>query len=237
MPSMRCHDDLGMPLHDARRAMPPSRVRRPATSSMLRIIASRSISCTSNGWPMPLQQHDRQPAAEVLAELRRARAATRPGSSGVVERAARAPARTAASPSAPEQLDDPPPVGAPAGTRRDARRSCRARCRSPTASPCRSRWSVSCSSLCAAQWPKSSGRDEPSSNGSPPVAMCAQVQRRRAADHLLHRRQVARPRARAACCSRKSKNAASRISADLDRFRDAAAPVAIGQRRQEARSR
>ena len=42
-----------------------------------------------------------------------------------------------------------------------------------TASPWRSRWPVICSSLWAAQCPKSSGREDPSSNGSPPVAMCA----------------------------------------------------------------
>jgi len=40
-----------------------------------------------------------------------------------------------------------------------------------TASPCRILYSESCSSLCADQCPKSSGRAEPNSNGSPAVAM------------------------------------------------------------------
>ena len=40
-----------------------------------------------------------------------------------------------------------------------------------TASPCLSAWLVRRSSLCADQWPKSSGREEPISNGSPAVAI------------------------------------------------------------------
>ena len=40
-----------------------------------------------------------------------------------------------------------------------------------TASPWRILYSESCSNLCAAQWPKSSGRAEPDSKGSPDVAM------------------------------------------------------------------
>ena len=49
----------------------------------------------------------------------------------------------------------------------------------------------SCSSLCAAQWPKSSGREEPSSNGSPLVAMCSR-QLGAAVHEPLHRAQRAR---------------------------------------------
>src|SRR3990170_7851798 len=48
-----------------------------------------------------------------------------------------------------------------------------------TASPCRIVKFDNCSSLCALQWPKSSGRDEPISNGSPlPIcSTCNSAQR------------------------------------------------------------
>ena len=101
------------------------------------------------------------------------------------------------------------------GNPRDASRSLSSAMPMPTASPCPSRWLVVCSSLCAAQWPKSSGRDEPCSNGSPPVAMCCRCSVGGPPDHLRHRRPDRDRASAAACASRKSKNAASRMSAAL----------------------
>ena len=168
-----------------------------------------SISWTSNGCADALQQHDRQRAAEVLLELVEAAqdaARMRPSASRCSRQA---PACRPASPSAASRLDDAPPVRFRQESRPDASRSCRARCRCRPPRHAAADSSVSCSSLCAAQWPKSSGRDEPSSNGSPPVAMCARCS---AADRRITcsiAGQVARSTSAAACCSMKSKNGGS----------------------------
>ena len=101
-----------------------------------------------------------------------------------------------------------------------------------TASPWPRRCAVSCSSLCADQWPKSSGRDEPSSNGSPPVAMWVEVERGAPADHLLHRAEIARPERRCQLLDQIEERAVL-DQRRLDRLRDAGAPFAIRQRLQE----
>ena len=97
-----------------------------------------------------------------------------------------------------------------------------------TASPWRSSWCESCSSLCAAQWPKSSGRDEPSSNGSPLVAMwfrCSSALR--CTSRAIASSERSRDRARDARSTEERRVLEQR---DLDRLRDAGAPVAVGQR-------
>ena len=103
-----------------------------------------------------------------------------------------------------------------------------------TASPCLSRWLVSRSSLCAAQWPKSSGLDEPCSNGSPAVAMCCRCS---AADCLTtcSIAVMSRSASRGASSSMHCEERVVLDQRGLDRLRQPAAPVAIGQRRQERR--
>ena len=83
-----------------------------------------------------------------------------------------------------------------------------------TASPWRSSWCESCSSLCAAQWPKSSGREEPSSNGSPLVAMWSRCSSAlRCTSRAIA--SIERSRRSRAWCSIQAKYAASLSSATL----------------------
>ena len=221
---------------DARRAVPPDR------ASVLR--GGDQLDTPDHSVPVDFvhverlpdapEQHDRQLAAEVLAELLEPAedaAAGHPATRGVRDSSGADSSKPTATSRSRIRRQS-----APAGSRSDRHNCCPARCRSPPLRRVASRWLVICSSLCAAQCPKSSGREDPSSNGSPPVATCA---RWSAAERRISR-SIASP-------SRAASSAASLLEAveerrvpderDLDRLGNARPPVAVGERRRGTRRR
>ncbi len=188
-------------------------------------ISERSTSCTSIGRAQPRQHRQRQPAAQVLAELlqpveqRLARLQGR-----MVKREAQVGQAAAARAGRPLR----------AGRGRATSRPCRSPRRWPPPRRAAARSRVSASSLWADQWPKSSGRASCISNGSPPRVMCRRCS---SAEARMTGSAAARSRRaiRGAFSHSRSKLGGVLEQRHLDRLGEAAEEVAVRQRAQQRR--
>ncbi len=221
----------------SRRADRRERARLPARSRSRAIAATMcrsSIACTSRARPTSSSN------VTVSSPPRCSRNSSSPSSTQ-----SRSPSHTCASarasshsvkPSASSAVTTAAAVAWLHPGRPARRTACRSRSRSRPPRRGEALWWVSCSSLCAAQCPKSSGRAVPSSNGSPARGDVVEVQLRAAMHQVRHRMQRARAEVERGRCSDSHQNrSASLMQRDLHRLRHPRHLVAQGQRLQKAR--
>ena len=204
-------------VHDRHEAFCAVVSARPASMVFsISMLADHQIAaesrCTSKGSPMSLEQHDGQPSAQVLLEIREP-AKHAAGIGRRVEPFAER-RRVDGQPEREEDVDDAPPVGVRRETRRDASRCCRGRCRSRP--PRRgAAGGASAARACAPPSGRNRAGARSRARTDRPRSRCAGGGAPRSAGRPAPWRPARERRARRRCASRNSKKPRSLMSAAL----------------------